>query len=250
MLRGRLTISALAYDVVWEYLGLQDKPNALDVPSPGATWRARTDLVRSALDELHRRGLIEHDEPDAALVAALRLVAWPEREIYGWYSSGGPGASVRSVLCACSGDVALLAHLGDDLLTIEPVRPTALPAAVADHVPAAAAMRIPSYTLPTNVIGSPSPPEGLLRPAAGPSAHPLHGQVRRLLTRPRTGWGQFFAADRDRHGMRRRCEFPLTYVDTADGRFCVSEHRQSDGRAWLVFAAADQARLAARLDEL
>ncbi|NUT50026.1 MAG: ESX secretion-associated protein EspG, partial [Saccharothrix sp.] len=75
-------------------------------------------------------------------------------------------------------------------------------------------------------------------------------QVRKLLAEPRTGGGQLYAARRDRSGRKQRCAAPLTYFDTATGRYLSAKTTGRDGTPWITVQPADFTTVQNRLRQL
>lgn len=255
VLRHRIAISELAYDVVWHSAGLDDKHNALSAPSPGSTWEERAALERKALAELASVGLAVDNRIDPELVGTIRLIAKPHQELYGWFTPE-PGAPTRSVLAVRVGRDALLTRLEDGNLILEPVDPAAVPDAVAGLVPMRPAADSPALKAALSELDKePDQYEDdydgsvMVSSWQAPRQESDVEKVRRLLDEPRSGTGQFFAAVRDDQLGRRRCAHPLSYVDTAQGRY-VTRIRRSNGVTSLLMTPADNGALADHLRSL
>ncbi|MBP2477352.1 hypothetical protein JOF53_006224 [Crossiella equi] len=242
MLRTRVVVSALAYDVVWEAERLGDKHNALLTASPGATWEQRLEYARAALRELTEAGLADGESVHPDLVAALRLLARPQHEVYGWFTPE-PGSPAVGVLAAASGTDAVLAVLHDGWLTLEPVEAGKLPEAVARLLPERNALRttVLSFPLDESTVDE----QGLLRRVGGRDGGAARAQ--RLFERERLGAGQFRVARRDGNGVREIAEFPLDYVDTEAGRYLACRQPGPDGAPWGLVLPGTPTELVQRL---
>src|SRR5256885_6602444 len=84
VLRASMTMSGLAFVVLWEKLDLGTLPRALFLPSPGTTVADRATAERIAAMELARIGVGWGARLDDEIVASLRLLAAPATEYYGW----------------------------------------------------------------------------------------------------------------------------------------------------------------------
>ncbi|MCP2260510.1 EspG family protein [Streptoalloteichus tenebrarius] len=254
MLRRDVVISELAYDVLWE-LGVDtDKHVALFCPSPGATWTERERLAHQVVGELQQLGLAQGDRPDPDLMDALQLLARPEVEVYGWFAVGD--RPTESVVVAVSGREGVLAHLGGGQLRLRPVAPEWLCDAAVSVLPPLRPIRGQHHNVPTELLeGGPGrhgndddDGGGVLESVGGGETEV--DRVRRLLAQPRRAAGQFFAATRGPAGGRRRCEYPVNVVDTAEGCYLAHQVRGGDGQPWTVVVPTDQRVLAERLGQL
>ncbi|SHG50722.1 ESX secretion-associated protein EspG [Streptoalloteichus hindustanus] len=253
MLRRDVVISELAYDVLWELGVGADKHVALFGPSPGATWTERERLAHRVVGELQQLGLAQGDRPDADLMEALQLLARPEVEVYGWYAVGD--RPTESVVAAVSGREGVLAHLAGGRLRLRPVAPEWLCDAAVSVLPPVRPIRGQHHNVPTALLeagpgrhGGDDDGGSLLESVGGGESEV--DRLRRLLAQPRRAAGQFFAATRDRAGGRRRCEYPVNMVDTAEGCYLTHQVRGGDGQPWTVVVPADQRVLAERLGQV
>lgn len=256
MLRSRIVISELAYDVIWQLEGLPDKHTALGTASPGTTREERATLERAALEELAAAGLARHDHVHPDLVAALSLTVQSYQELYGWFAPELE-APTRSVLAVCSGNDALLVQLDEGYLQLEPLSPAALPEAVAAAVPARPPVDFPALMVPLSELDGTAAAQrheeydfgaSLMISRGRPSGDERDSEkVRRLLEQPRVGAGQFFAAVRDHRLGRRHRSGSLSYVDTAHGRYLTRIQRGTNATESLLVTPADSGTLADQL---
>ncbi|GDY33737.1 ESX secretion-associated protein EspG [Gandjariella thermophila] len=251
MLRSRITISALAYDVAWESERLPDKHRALLTPSPGTTYEERAELERRALAELASLGLARGEQIHPDLLAALRLIARAHQEFYGWWHAAE--SDTVSAVVAVSGEDAVRAVLLNNQLTLEPVRAAGAADALVALLPQAPAGRGSAISMPEDEVGGSAGDGpgygGGVMVSASTSVNASTAQLRRLLDQPRTGGGQLYAASRDHLGRKHRAPGPVTYFDTAAGRYVAVRRPGSDGRAWVTITPADPSTLASRLTE-
>src|SRR5262245_31230060 len=128
-LRGSMTLSGLAFTVLWEKLDLGALPRALFQLSPGATHAERARVEHVAATELARLGLGDGCALDDETVATLRLLAKPDIECYGWLvpTDGRP----VGVLGAEAGRRAVLAWQDAPVVELMPVGPGELTRVVA-----------------------------------------------------------------------------------------------------------------------
>jgi hypothetical protein len=252
VLRSRVTISALAYDVTWEVERLPDKHRALLTASPGTTYEERAELERRALAELASSGLARGEQIHPDLLAALRLIARAHYEFYGWWHTAE--SETVSGVVAVSGEDAVRALLLGDQLTLEPVRAAGAADALVAMLPPASAGRGGAISLPEDEFGAgPGTDDaragGGVLVSANTGTGTATGQLRRLLDQPRTGGGQLYAANRDHLGRKHRAPSPVTYFDTAAGRYLAVRRPGPDRRPWVTVTPADPRALAGRLTE-
>ncbi|MFB9903442.1 ESX secretion-associated protein EspG [Allokutzneria oryzae] len=227
----RVTISALAFDVLWQHHALGEKPPALaTVPSPGATMEERRELERRAWREIQPLGV--------NLTAAMSLLRKPPVEYFGWF--GGVDRSC-SAHVAVVGTAALLVVVAQDQVTLETV-PAALAAeALVSALPPMPPGRGGLFSVPEKPVAQDSL---LVR------VHPEDADVRRcrqLLEQPRTGAGFFVSATRDRTGRRRTSSAAVHYFDTGGGRYLCVRQAGADGAPWLLVGPAAAGDLVSRL---
>ncbi|SHG61082.1 ESX secretion-associated protein EspG [Streptoalloteichus hindustanus] len=248
MLRASVALSVLAYDVLWQHHGLDEKPNALHTPSPGATEEERAVLEHQAWQELDRSGLVHNGRIDEDLVEALSLLARPAEEVYAWVNqTEGPD---YTVLAALRGGDAVLAVLTREELRLHPVRPTALVETLVSALPDVPAARGRSLSTPADQLSQPpADPDNWLEEVR-PIDSDGNGQAHNVLALPRTGGGQLHVAVRDRLGQRRRAPHPVTFIDTTEGRWLTQLRPDPHRQPWVVLTPADSRLLTARLHEM
>jgi hypothetical protein len=81
LLRRPVTISVLAYDVLWESVVGGIHHPALLCDSPGATWTARSTHVAAAMAELRATGLAGEGGVDPELLATIGLLDQATRAV-------------------------------------------------------------------------------------------------------------------------------------------------------------------------
>ncbi|CAM3577377.1 ESX secretion-associated protein EspG [Kibdelosporangium persicum] len=215
-----LRLSGSAFVVLWEKLGLGTLPRALFAPSPGATAGERSRVERAAAEELTRLGIGRGHDIDHELVVALRLLAMPAAEYYGWVvPAGGP---VFGVQAAAAGNAAVLSTVADSMVELIRVNAGNLASAVGHRLP-------------------PHPP-ARSRPV---TTEHTRQDFERAVGDAITGNGQFFVAVRDKLGRRRQYEQAIEYVDTARGRWLL---RRGNGTTTAV--PADAGVVGAELDRI
>ena len=254
MLRRRAEFSLLAYDVAWEQAGVGPKHPALATPSPGATVEERDVLIQRAIDELAAAGLVHHGRVDANLLDTWAVLARAQREYYGWFTPDG--VAEHAVVVAATGEDAVIGVTDGSALTLTPIRPTALVESLILALPSVEpthdrSISVPRDTVDTVLHGTDDAGSALVNTVGGTGRH--DADARRLvdlLRRPRRGGGQFFAACRDRLGVRIRSRRRLNYLDTTHGRTLLTEIPGSDGRSWVLAVAGNDRQFAEQLARL
>jgi hypothetical protein len=167
------------------------------------------------------------------------------------------------VLVAAVGqDAALVVREGDSV-HLGPARADGMAETLVGHLPTVPAARGRSVNLPEAEVrqlvadrmhaapGSmkPLPAEAFnIFPRAS-----MAEDARDLMTamdQPRTGGGELYVAARTRSGERRRCENPMIYVDTQQGRWMTQLSSGAVGERWIVSAPASRQLLLAKLNEM
>src|SRR5205807_1696603 len=134
--RYSVTMSALAYDVLWEATGIEDKHLALLSPSPGATYEERREYERRAWAELNQLDIARGDQADPAVLDALALLVRGQQEVFAWYTTeAGQRLPHSAVVAAASGQHGVVAQLTGDTFHIGPARPTGLADALLSVLP-------------------------------------------------------------------------------------------------------------------
>jgi hypothetical protein len=161
-----------------------------------------------------------------------------------------------SAVVAVSGEDAVRAALLGNQLVLEPVRAAGAADALVGLLPQAPPGRGSAISMPEDELGSgpgsasdPGYGGGGVLVSANSTASAATTQLRRLLDQPRTGGGQLYAASRDHLGRKHRAPSPVTYFDTAAGRYVAVRRPGPDRRTWVTITPADARALAGRLTE-
>jgi hypothetical protein len=131
------------------------------------------------------------------------------------------------------------------------------------HLPSVPAARGRSVNLPENEVRQLVSDRMHAAPGASKplpaQAYDIFGRAsmaedaRELVTamdQPRTGGGELYVAARVRTGERRRCENPVVYVDTQQGRWMTQLSSGRVGERWIVSAPASRQLLLSKLNEM
>nr|WP_232327989.1 ESX secretion-associated protein EspG [Kibdelosporangium sp. MJ126-NF4]CEL15720.1 hypothetical protein [Kibdelosporangium sp. MJ126-NF4]CTQ93645.1 hypothetical protein [Kibdelosporangium sp. MJ126-NF4] len=245
-----ITISALEFDVLWEHLGYEDMPLAVKVPSPGATWTERKQLVAQAWTELERRGLGRSVDLNPAVERALGVLSRPDREVDGrtWL-----GRSVRFLAAAREED-AVLAILADDFVTFHSVPAQSLASVatgVLAPVPAGPgqSVNVRSADFETAANNAGGTQKGFEQALRNRGIREDDVQALSTMIKDVVATGNFGAAARDKWGKRHRAERVVAFFDTEDGRYVQVRKPSADG-GWTTISPTDTRRLTHQVEQL
>ncbi|MFD2420597.1 ESX secretion-associated protein EspG [Amycolatopsis pigmentata] len=183
-----------AFVVLWERLGLGDLPRALFIPSPGATDEERAEVEHRATATLERVGIGAGGGLTGAAENALRLLAEPPAEYYGWLVP--PGGDTIGLTAVTDGRRAVLAALADGFVHLVPVAAHDIAGALCRELP----------------LEGPTAGEAFAVGADDP-------RLRDLLAPGRLGTrAQFFVSVAGR-GRRLRSPHAIGYAETRQGNW-------------------------------
>ncbi|TNC27239.1 ESX secretion-associated protein EspG [Amycolatopsis alkalitolerans] len=216
------------------------------------------DAQRAADQEVNalltQHGLMGARGMDRGLLDAIESISRPQLEYYGWFEGAFSDAPRKFAVLAGSGAggaFVLVRDIGEEAVVLVAQRPEGVLAGFIDQIPAA--RPAPGQPLVTTkaefLAGRDAQPEGeytVMRSARDTSRPAPAKEMKRLMEAPRTGAGTLYVAARSRSGSRRRCERPLNFVDTAEGRWLMEE-RPARGDALVVFTPASPQVLGERL---
>ncbi|GAA5157757.1 ESX secretion-associated protein EspG [Amycolatopsis dongchuanensis] len=202
---------------------------------------------------LTQHGLMGPRGMDRGLLNAVESISRPDVEYYGWFEGQFPGTPGNFTVYAGSGSggaFVLVRVLTDDTVILAPERPEELLDGFVNQIPAA--RPAPGQPLVTTKAefesGRDALPEGeytVMRSGRDAAPAPAK-EMKRIMEAPRTGAGSLYVAARTRSGTRRRCERPLNFVDTTEGRWLMEE-RPGRGESLVVFTPGAPQVLAERL---
>lgn len=253
-------ITPVAADILGERCGVDLHIAPFELPHAGYTDTERRQITQGVLRDLEGRGLayrgrLEPDVEDAlvllgrAPVSASMVLA----------TRSGRGQAAARI--ASNGRQAVLAVQHDGVVRVDHVRPTGVIAAlvrlVRDRQPIkGAAVTFPVDDITTSQDAGRRQDRGgdaagslmhSARPASDAYAQQRH-QAATMAQRLRGRAGTVSVFARDRHGRERQVAM-LVWHDTDAGRYMIYRTTGSDGREWVSYAPADNARLAHQLGE-
>ncbi|MFD9733705.1 ESX secretion-associated protein EspG [Umezawaea sp. NPDC059074] len=259
MLRSRVVLPVAALYNAWQAAGLPELHRALytridfdsDSLADGDLTGAMA-VFEGGWTALERLGLGRGRTVHPDLGRSLRLIAEAGTEYYAYFNHGDE--EPRTALVAVSGEEAIRVVLTPDKhFVLEPVRAEDGPSSLVAVLPEAAAGKGALISLPADAL-APKPrhqreeSDGFLqqnRYATTPQEQQVIA-LRKLLAEPRVGGGQLYAARRDRFGRKVRCPKPLTFFDTAAGRY-LQYQVSSNGLPWNTVQPADFGAMTSRL---
>lgn len=247
-----LRLSHLEFDILWEQLGLGERPYPISVRSFGATVDDRAALRDEVVHGLAGKGLHDGRDPHPRLEDLLILLVRNQFTIDGQLSAG----QALRLLAAVKGDNGLLAVQTADELLLEPVRAPGVVGAVVALLP----------EVPPGPGGPVTVARTLFDEAAQAYASTGYVGFESIITRGgvsgrglRTlstlvesdsqGGGQLAANSVDRLGRHTRTPV-VNWFDTSAGRYIVYDEHRRDGQELRTFTPGDATRLAQRLTEL
>lgn len=248
------SLSHTEFDVCREFLGIEEFPVVLRLPSPGSTHAERRRIVRSGLDGLRARGLADEHGPHPGLAGLLQVLARPAAMVDARIlASGGR----RFALGGVAADTAVVATVSSDEVRIS--RSSAY--RLADDVAAVAG---PGTAGPGESVSVPTDTLLAVGAAAGPDPRRLaDGLIRAgvddrdatVLARMCTGIagrGQFGAeAVGPQGGARRRAHRVVAFHDTPEGRYLqLRRAGYGGGPEWSTITPCSPAQLSAQIQEL
>lgn len=240
----RRVLTAVEFDVLWEWLGLGATPVVLRLDSPGRTHAERRAIIASGWQGLRRRGLADLNGPDPEIVRLMHLLAVPTHQVELRMRRGRDlrvAASARPGTCALAvrqdATVSLSNAFGPVSATLD-----TLPAALAGP---GRAVTVPSEDLDaaTGEVGAGAIAETLV--GRGVTADDAELVQDMLLGA--TGRGQLSVLAADQWGVLHRLGRIIGVLDTRHGRYLMQRETAADGVEWTTLAPTDLPRLRHRL---
>lgn len=192
---------------------------------------------------------------DRDLLGLIESVARPQLEYYGWFEGQSAGATSNVAILAGSGRggaFVVVRDLNNEAVILAPERPEELLQGFVNQIPpcrpgGGGPLVVGKTEFTTGRAPQDEGDFSIMRSTGGRTAAPSPGkEIKRIVQAPRTGAGSLYVAARSRAGTRRRCERPLNFIDTAEGRWLMEE-RPGRGEPLVVFTPATPQVLAERL---
>jgi hypothetical protein len=243
---GRRVLTAVEFDVLWEWLGLGATPVVLRLSSPGRTHEERRRIVAGGWDGLRQRGLTDVDGADPEIVRMMHLLAAPTEQVE---IRMRLGRELR-VLAAGRPGAAALAVRQDETVSLDPA--TDPVAAALGSLPPEPAGPGGSVTLPSadleSATGRSRPDQRVITEVLLARGVPeCDATLLDHVLRAGTRRGQLSVLAADRCGVLHRHRKVLGLVDTPRGRYLMHREPAHDGVEWTTLAPIDLARLRHRV---
>lgn len=246
-------LSAVEFDVLWREMELGEPPYPLELPSPGATYDERDEIVDTVWGELAQRGIVAaDDDPPPDLADALTLLATGEVTI-----DAQLALDVKlQALAAHSGPRGAVVAQRDDQVLLQTMDGARVTSALVEMLPAVPAAHGQSVSLPeapytaaltrlANGDGGIWEFERALRDA-GVSGRDVRW-IAALAQAERTHGAQF-GVNLRLGGRYERAGF-LSWYASPEGAVLI-HRRPGSGGDWVTIAPIDAVRLAGLIDEL
>lgn len=242
---GRRVLTAVEFDVLWEWLGLGATPVVLRLSSPGRTHEERRRIVAAGWDGLRKRGLADLDGADPEIVRAMHLLAAPTEQVE---LRMRLGRELR-VLAAGRGGAAALAVRQDETVTLggstDPVA-AALGALPPEPAGPGGSVTLPSSDL-ESATGRAAGPHGVAEALVARGVPACDAALLDGVLRAGTRRGQLSVLAADPWGVLHRHRKVLGLVDTMRGRYLMHREPSADGIEWTTLAPVDLVRLRHRV---
>jgi hypothetical protein len=247
-----LRLSHLEFDILWEQLGLGERPYPISVGTFGATVDDRAVLREQVFKGLADKGMHDGRDLHPRLEDLLIMLVRNQFTIDGQLSVG----QHLQVLAAGRNEHGLLAVQTDEELHLRQVRATSLVDAVVGLLPEEKPGPGGPVTLPKSLFDEAAQAYQSGGYAGFEMAMTRGGVTGRglrtlstLVESGRHGGGQLAANSADRMGRRARSPV-LNWFDTDAGRYIVYEEPRRDRQDLLTFTPGDSGRIAQRLTDL
>ncbi|MBO0872230.1 MAG: ESX secretion-associated protein EspG [Pseudonocardia sp.] len=245
---GRRVLTAVEFDVLWEWLGLGATPVVLRLDSPGRTHAERRGIVATGWQGLRRRGLADLNGPDPEVVRLMHLLAVPSRQVE---LRMRLGRELRAVAAGHPGATALAVRQDATVTLSSATEPVG---AALGALPSAKAGSAHAVALPSADLEAATADAGERRSLADAlvergltedDAEQLEAMLRGTTRR-----GQLSVLAADQWGVLHRLRKVVGVLDTRHGRYLMQRDTAADGVEWTTLAPTDTARLHARLAAL
>lgn len=238
------SLPLVAIDMLLEHQRLGRAPFPFEVPHMGTTHEHRAQIREAVFRELERSDLMRGGRLDADVEQALDTAVKAPVAITLAAQLDSPDLLVARA--ATNRRSAVLAKQDGNMLVFEELRPGDLVPAIVDLLPRTPPEPGQSLTVARPVSRPRRSADAGYDPFAGVAApRPVAGAqeraVSRLFEKERLRAGQFNII------VPGASVPPATWFDTPDGRTLCTQRAGDDGRQWLTYAPADNARITQHL---
>ncbi|WP_169736814.1 ESX secretion-associated protein EspG [Pseudonocardia spinosispora] len=245
----RRVLTAVEFDVLWEWLGLGATPVVLQLDSPGRTHSQRRDIINAGWHGLRERGLADHSGPDPEIVRLMHLLAAPAQQVELRLRSGH---DLRAVGAGQSTATALAVRQDATVALSAATQPIDAALSALPPLPPGAGR---SVTLPSADLDAASSSADAGLPLAEAlrdrGVDPGDAELVQAILGGITGRGQLSVLAADRWGMLHRLGKVVGVLDTRHGRYTIQRAAAPGSSVeWTTLAPTDAHRLRFRVDEL
>ncbi|HEX4361309.1 MAG TPA: ESX secretion-associated protein EspG [Pseudonocardia sp.] len=244
---ARRVLTAVEFDVLWEWLGLGATPVVLRLDSPGRTHSERRGIVATGWQGLRLRGLADLNGPDPELVRLMHLLAGPTHQVE---LRMRLDRELRVVASARPGSTALAVRQDATVTLTAASGPVG---AALSSLPASRAGAGRSVTLPSadlEAATGEADPTGLADALVERGIDAEDAALVQAMLAGATGRGQLSVLASDQWGVLHRLRKVIGVLDTRHGRYLMQRDVAADGVEWTTLAPTDPTRLRYRLDAL
>jgi len=247
---ARRVLTAVEFDVLWEWLGLGATPVVLRLDSPGRTHSERRGIVATGWQGLRLRGLADLNGPDPELVRLMHLLAAPTHQVE---LRMRLDRELRVVASARPGSTALAVRQDGTVTLVASSGPVG---AALSSLPASRAGGGRSVTLPSADLeaataeAGPAAADTLAEALAERGVDAADAELVQAMLGDVTGRGQLSVLAADQWGVLHRLRKVIGVLDTRHGRYLMQRDVAADGVEWTTLAPTDLTRLRYRLDAL
>jgi len=205
---------------------------------------------------LTQHGLMGPRVIDRDLLGLIQSIARPNLEYFGWFEGKTSGGSLNLGILAGSGPggaFVAVRDLNKETVILAPERPEELLQGFLNQIPAfrpgtGAPLSVSKseFTTGRQQLAEEGDFSVMRRgPGRAEDASPVKA-IKRIMAADRTGAGTLYVAVRSQAGTRRRCQKPLNFIDTAEGRWLMEE-RPGRGDSLVMFTPATPQVIGQRL---
>jgi len=246
---GRVTLSQLEFDVLWEHLDIGRRPPILAVGSPGRTQRERAELRAQVWTSLAAKDLGQPPEIDRRLERMLHRLANPIWELDARIQLTDTGARTWALIAKMH-KAATIAVLDDEGITLRELKNDPLAESATRLLPAHAAGAGNSITLPAAALDKAaakagSDPDRLARALAAAGLGKAETRKLTDVLASITRQAHFGAAHTPPDHDRRRASYVVSVYDTTSARYLFTRRKE-----WVTLLPGTQPAISRHLDEL
>ena len=245
---ARRVLTAVEFDVLWEWLGLGATPVVLRLDSPGRTHNERRGIVATGWQGLRQRGLADLSGPDPEIVRLMHLLAVPTHQVE---LRMRLGRELRVAAAARPGTTALAVRQDGTVTLSSASGPVSATLGTLPGTPAGTGR---SITLPSGDLeaatGESAGGQAMAEVLVERGIDAEDAELVEAMLRGATRRGQLSVLAADQWGVLHRLRKVVGVLDTPRGRYLMQRDTAADGVEWTTLAPTDLTRLRYRMDVL